>query len=110
MLQMAMCDGRLEILALEGAQVGPPWSKRQNALVFKEKAPNGISVYYEPHADHNLDSIKSVAPVDVCIVPTTSAYVAGVDRCQPRCFLLSVVITPDIRKCYGLLEFTTPVP
>jgi hypothetical protein len=92
-LQMAIADGRLDIFALEGALVGPPWSKRQNALVFKETCEAGISVYYEPHANHNLESVSSLAPVDVCIVPTMSAYAAGALR--PFSFEVLEMQIPD---------------
>lgn len=74
-VQMEFAGGKLKLSALEGAKVGPPWSKRQNALHFKEA--NGVSLYYEPHANHNLEDVRRVAPVDVCIVPTTSSYAAG---------------------------------
>jgi Beta-lactamase superfamily domain len=77
-LQMSLLDGWLQVQALVGARVGPPWSKRQNGWHFREAG--GVSVYYEPHASHDLSSVRTVAPVDVAIVPTTSAYVAGALR------------------------------
>jgi hypothetical protein len=30
-----------------GALVGPPWSKRQLGVVFRETEPGGVSLYYE---------------------------------------------------------------
>jgi hypothetical protein len=54
--------------------VGPPWSKRQNGLVFREVAPpeqqqtpgqewRGASVYFEPHCDFEPESVKRVGQV-----------------------------------------------
>ena len=83
-MQMTFKDGALEVKGLVGALVGPPWSKRQNGWHFKEH--NGLSVYYEPHASHDLKSVQSVAPVDIAIVPTQSAYAAGALCCYPHFF------------------------
>eukprot|EP00199_Chlamydomonas_sp_CCMP681_P008556 CAMPEP_0119109500 /NCGR_PEP_ID=MMETSP1180-20130426/18874_1 /TAXON_ID=3052 ORGANISM="Chlamydomonas cf sp, Strain CCMP681" /NCGR_SAMPLE_ID=MMETSP1180 /ASSEMBLY_ACC=CAM_ASM_000741 /LENGTH=147 /DNA_ID=CAMNT_0007095283 /DNA_START=50 /DNA_END=493 /DNA_ORIENTATION=+ len=63
-----------------GALVGPPWSKRQNGIVFREILPPsspqpGTSVYFEPHCDFDTASVTSVAPVDVVISPTKTASV-----------------------------------
>lgn len=89
-----VAGGRLRITATQGALVGPPWSKRQNGLVFKElpqaastaaaKAPApggssspgpstpdwpGASVYFEPHADFVESSVAQAGPVDVVVSP-----------------------------------------
>jgi hypothetical protein len=70
-----VCDGAIRLIATEGALVGPPWSKRQNGIVFEEI--DGPRIYYEPHASHDLAALQRIGPVDVCIVPTSSAYAAG---------------------------------
>ena len=74
-VQITMCNGKLQVRATVGALVGPPWSRRQNGWHFAEE--DGITVYYEPHANHDLQSVKSVSPVDFAIIPAESAYVAG---------------------------------
>lgn len=61
--------------ALQGALVGPPWSKRQNAYVLEER--DGVSVYYEPHANFDAASVRTAQGVDIAITPTTSTYAFG---------------------------------
>jgi hypothetical protein len=74
-LQMTFCEDKLLVKALVGALVGPPWSKRQNAWLFKEQG--GVSLFYEPHASYDMESVRTVAPVDIAVLPTTSTYAAG---------------------------------
>lgn len=51
--------------------MGPPWSKRQLGVVFRETAAGGISLYYEPHADFAAESVQTeLRPGDVDIVVT----------------------------------------
>ena len=48
-------------LPVEGALVGPPWSKRELGFVFEELSPDGgIRLYYEPHADYVAASVAAV--------------------------------------------------
>lgn len=63
--------------------MGPPWSKRQNSFLISGREQEGddaesVTVYAEPHASHDIDALRSIAPVDVAIFPTASSYVAGV--------------------------------
>eukprot|EP01025_Chloroclados_australasicus_P017698 TRINITY_DN19034_c0_g2_i1.p1 TRINITY_DN19034_c0_g2~~TRINITY_DN19034_c0_g2_i1.p1 ORF type:complete len:347 (+),score=33.47 TRINITY_DN19034_c0_g2_i1:127-1041(+) len=73
--QLNVCDGKMTITASKGALVGPPWSERQHGWKLQESG--GVSVYYEPHASHDLESVKQLAPVDIAIIPTTSTYAGG---------------------------------
>jgi hypothetical protein len=81
-----VAGGRLRISATVGALVGPPWSKRQNGLVFRETVDDagqpcppstpstsatwaGTSVYFEPHCDFDEASVAAAGPVDVVVSP-----------------------------------------
>jgi len=78
-----VAGGRLRITATAGALVGPPWSKRQNGLVFQERAPaeqtssqqpfKGASAYFEPHCDFDESSVSRVGQVDMVISPISSS-------------------------------------
>ena len=90
-LQMRLADGKLNVRALQGALVGPPWSKRQYGWHFSEAAEGGVTVYYEPHANHDLKSVQSVGQVDIAIIPTESTYAAGAPLCA--CVSSAIVST-----------------
>lgn len=73
-----VAEGRLRISATVGALVGPPWSKRQNGLVFRELVSDSASrpatsLYFEPHCDFDAASVAKEAPVDVVVSPVTTA-------------------------------------
>jgi hypothetical protein len=55
-----------------GALVGPPWSKRENGFIISETAPNGVSLYYEPHCDFDESSFAGVQSVDAVVSPVVS--------------------------------------
>jgi len=55
--------------AYSGALVGPPWAKRENGFVFSEAVKGGVSLYYEPHCDYDVQSLQGVDSVDVVITP-----------------------------------------
>mmetsp|Transcript_40508 Transcript_40508/g.90039 ORF Transcript_40508/g.90039 Transcript_40508/m.90039 type:complete len:157 (+) Transcript_40508:648-1118(+) len=74
----------MKISATVGALVGPPWSKRQNGLVFREVVPSGAaqedvaapaSLYYESHCDFVPESVAKVGKVDVVVSPITTTLV-----------------------------------
>lgn len=68
---LTVADGKLSLTGTEGALVGPPWSKRQLGVVFRETAADGIALYYEPHADFTAESVQTeLLPGDVDIVVT----------------------------------------
>lgn len=75
--EVALKDGEIRIKATMGALVGPPWSKRENGFVITEK--DGISLYYEPHADYDPSSVKTVGPCDVIISPPCTQSLLGYD-------------------------------
>lgn len=73
-----MADGDVVVKATPGALVGPPWSKRQNALVITENTQSSqLTIFYEPHASHDQAALEAIGKVDVAIIPTRSAYAAG---------------------------------
>lgn len=75
-----------------GALVGPPWSKRQLGLVFREQAQpqsdastkelfKGASLYFEPHCDFDESSVARVGQVrgwPVCTCCTVCMCAHGV--------------------------------
>lgn len=75
--------GRMTIQATVGALVGPPWSTRENGFILREIMPGGVSLYYEPHCDYVLDSIKKAlaqgggAGVDVVVTPPSTQSLLG---------------------------------
>ncbi len=75
---LAVADNRLRITATVGALVGPPWSKRQNGLVFRELVSDSpsrppSSLYFESHCDFDAASVAREAPVDVVVSPVVTA-------------------------------------
>ncbi|KAF5834786.1 beta-lactamase superfamily domain-containing protein [Dunaliella salina] len=70
-----VADGRLQLTATVGALVGPPWSKRENGLVFREKVPGGASAYFEAHCDFDEASVSNVGQVDMVVSPISSSLV-----------------------------------
>eukprot|EP00580_Thalassiosira_gravida_P009206 CAMPEP_0201635114 /NCGR_PEP_ID=MMETSP0493-20130528/7778_1 /ASSEMBLY_ACC=CAM_ASM_000838 /TAXON_ID=420259 /ORGANISM="Thalassiosira gravida, Strain GMp14c1" /LENGTH=344 /DNA_ID=CAMNT_0048107043 /DNA_START=178 /DNA_END=1212 /DNA_ORIENTATION=+ len=64
--------------ATEGALVGPPWQKRENGYILELNHSNrnnnisedGLSIYYEPHADVILNNISKLR-ADIMISPVT---------------------------------------
>lgn len=75
--ELRVFDGKMTITATMGALVGPPWSKREVGFVIREHCPQGISLYYEPHADFVAESVKSAAPVDVVVTPPCTQSLLG---------------------------------
>lgn len=75
--KVTLLDGKITVQATEGALVGPPWSKRENGFVISEK--DGISVYYEPHADYNVDSVRKIGTCDVVVSPPCTQSLLGYD-------------------------------
>ena len=69
---MRLKDVNLE--ALPGALVGPPWQARENALLA---TAGGTSLLYEPHGDFNDDDLLRGLNVDVLIAPATTQRLAG---------------------------------
>ena len=49
--------------------MGPPWAKRENGFLFSETAAGGITLYYEPHCDYDVNSLQGVDSVDIVITP-----------------------------------------
>ncbi|KAI3430563.1 hypothetical protein D9Q98_005156 [Chlorella vulgaris] len=81
---LTLLDGRLTIQGTAGALVGPPWSKRELGVVLRENLEGGgrgASLYYEPHADYQPDSVEQAVakggPVDVVVSPPCSQSLFG---------------------------------
>lgn len=55
--------------AFAGALVGPPWAKRENGFLFTETTDGGVSLYYEPHCDYDVQSLQGTDSVDIVITP-----------------------------------------
>lgn len=75
--EAALKNGDVRVKATMGALVGPPWSKRENGFLITEK--DGISIYYEPHADYDPSSVKTVGTCDVIITPPCTQSLLGYD-------------------------------
>uniref|UniRef100_A0A7R9VFK0 Metallo-beta-lactamase domain-containing protein n=1 Tax=Chlamydomonas euryale TaxID=1486919 RepID=A0A7R9VFK0_9CHLO len=77
---VAVADGRMTITATEGALVGPPWSKRQNGVTFREaetKDGSHASLYFEAHCDFTDASIAKLGSVDVVVTPVESTILGS---------------------------------
>ncbi|KAL7477872.1 hypothetical protein ACHAW6_005294 [Cyclotella cf. meneghiniana] len=65
------------VLATQGALVGPPWQMRENGFLLRlnsgnEKHGANLSVYYEPHADVILESLQNMKMrADIIVSPVT---------------------------------------
>lgn len=73
---LEVADGRLSLTATQGALVGPPWESRQLGIIFRERADNGLVVYYEPHCDFVGSSVaeqlQGGETVDIVITPVVN--------------------------------------
>lgn len=74
---ISLLNGKITMTGTEGALVGPPWSKRQLGVVFRDCSPSGSSLYFEPHCDFNPSSVSRAGQVDVVVSPVTSQLLAG---------------------------------
>ena len=71
-----LLDGA-RVTATQGALVGPPWQKRENGFLLQlndsnsdESEEEGLSIYYEPHADVILDNVRNLK-ADIMVSPVT---------------------------------------
>jgi len=64
--------GDAKVIATEGALVGPPWQERELGFLLQlgKSEMEGISIYYEPHADVILKNIKNLR-ADIMVSPVT---------------------------------------
>eukprot|EP00986_Skeletonema_menzelii_P020595 scaffold31747_cov154-Skeletonema_menzelii.AAC.2 len=64
--------GDARVTATEGALVGPPWQERELGFLlhFGKSEMEGLSIYYEPHADVVMDNIKNLR-ADIMVSPVT---------------------------------------
>lgn len=60
------------VTATEGALVGPPWQERELGFLLQlgKNEMEGLSIYYEPHADVILQNIKNLR-TDIMVSPVT---------------------------------------
>mmetsp|Transcript_24969 Transcript_24969/g.38754 ORF Transcript_24969/g.38754 Transcript_24969/m.38754 type:complete len:331 (+) Transcript_24969:180-1172(+) len=60
------------VTATEGALVGPPWQERELGFLLQlgNSEMEGLSIYYEPHADVVMNNIKNLR-ADIMVSPVT---------------------------------------
>lgn len=86
-------DDACELEATEGAQVGPPWSRRENGYKARFES-SGRSIYFEPHGDFRQASLATIAPCDAALMPAKEVFlgrlplVLGTARLREVCDLL----------------------
>lgn len=81
-----IAGGKLRLTATEGALVGPPWSKRQNGITFREVATSdgqSASLYFEPHCDFTEGSVSKLGKVDVVVSPVQSTLMGAETAAYP---------------------------
>ena len=74
--------------------MGPPWAKRENGFLFTETVDGGVSLYYEPHCDYDVQSLQGTDSVDIVITP-------GVNQ-ELLSFPLVCLFSPRSRPVEGL--------
>ena len=64
--------GDARVTATVGALVGPPWQQREIGFLLQlgQSELEGLSIYYEPHADVVMDNIKNLR-ADIMVSPVT---------------------------------------
>ena len=73
-------DGTIvEILATNGALLGPPWQQKENGYIMRsETTPASFpSVYYEPHCMYDEEELKRIGPIDYVIAPVVAQKLPG---------------------------------
>ena len=100
-----------------GALVGPPWSKRENGFIVTETCHGGTRLYYEPHCDHDQQSLAAADTdsVDVVITPASSQVLLGYPLVSLPCPYiddLCVVCVRDNNRAgqHGLLAIISCSP
>mmetsp|Transcript_9399 Transcript_9399/g.14165 ORF Transcript_9399/g.14165 Transcript_9399/m.14165 type:complete len:369 (-) Transcript_9399:133-1239(-) len=81
--EVCMLAEGVTVMATEGALVGPPWQKRENGYILElnsnssnnnnnnnNLSEDGLSIYYEPHADVILNNISKLR-ADIMVSPVT---------------------------------------
>lgn len=69
----------VEILATNGALLGPPWQQKENGYVMRSVTAGKTlpSIYYEPHGMYDELELKRIAPVDYVIAPVVAQLLPG---------------------------------
>lgn len=69
----------VEILATNGALLGPPWQQKENGYVMRSAASSTSfpSIYYEPHCMYDEVELKRIGPIDYVIAPVIAQKLPG---------------------------------
>ena len=73
--QVTKGDTSVEILATEGALLGPPWAQKENGYILrptKKSRKQFPSLYYEPHCMFDENELKRAGNVDYVVTPVVS--------------------------------------
>jgi L-ascorbate metabolism protein UlaG (beta-lactamase superfamily) len=73
-------DGTVvEILATNGALLGPPWQQKENGYIMRSiTTPVSFpSVYYEPHCMYDEEELRRIGPIDYVIAPVVAQKLPG---------------------------------
>jgi L-ascorbate metabolism protein UlaG (beta-lactamase superfamily) len=72
-------DTKVEILATNGALLGPPWAQKENGYIMRSPLKAFPSVYYEPHCMFDELELKRIGNVDYVICPVISQKIGSYD-------------------------------
>ena len=77
--EIAKSDTVVEILATNGALLGPPWQQKENGYVMRSKSPTSPfpSIYYEPHCMYDELELKRIGNIDYVIAPVVAQKLPG---------------------------------
>ena len=70
----------VEILATNGALLGPPWQQKENGYVMRSSPASSTSfpsVYYEPHCMYDEIELKRIGHIDYVIAPVIAQKLPG---------------------------------
>jgi L-ascorbate metabolism protein UlaG (beta-lactamase superfamily) len=69
----------VEILATNGALLGPPWQQKENGYVMRSKSEASPfpSIYYEPHCMYDEAELKRIGKIDYVIAPVVAQKISS---------------------------------
>jgi|Transcript_19467 L-ascorbate metabolism protein UlaG (beta-lactamase superfamily) len=68
---------KVEILATNGALLGPPWAQKENGYIMRSPSKTFPSVYYEPHCMFDELELKRIGNVDYVICPVIAQNIGS---------------------------------
>ena len=77
--EIAKGETKVEILATNGALLGPPWQQKENGYVMRSISPSSPfpSIYYEPHCMYDELELKRIGNIDYVIAPVVAQKLPG---------------------------------